>query len=60
MCKKKGQSGKWSCFCCVGSSCEGVGSNQCFQLQCKLCMNINDVYFGKTNFSFLKKSREGW
>ena len=46
-CVKACKSGKWSCFCCVESSCEGVDSNQQLPLQCKLCMNFKDVYFGK-------------
>ena len=50
--KRKNGSGKCSCFCCVGSSCESVDSNQWLPLQCKLCMNINDVYFGKSETSF--------
>ena len=45
MWKKNRRSGKWSCFCCVGSSSEGVSSNQWLPLQCKLCMNINDVCY---------------
>ncbi len=28
---------------------EGVDSNQSLPLQCKLCMNINDVYFDKSD-----------
>ena len=41
---------KWEVvmFCCVGSSCEGVDSNQCWPLRYKLCMNIDDVYFDKS------------
>ena len=42
------QSGKWSMVCYVGSSCEGVGFNQWLPLQCKCCMNIKDVHFGKS------------
>ena len=38
---------KWSCFCYVGSSCEGVDSNRWLPLQCKLWMSINDVCFGE-------------
>lgn len=40
---------KWSCFCCVGHSCEGVqlDSSQWLPLQCKLCLNNNDVNFDK-------------
>ena len=47
--KKKNQSGKWPCLCCVGSSCEGVDSNRWLLLQCKLCTNIHDEYFGKSD-----------
>ena len=32
--RKNGWSEKWSCFCCVGSSCEDVDSNQWLPLQC--------------------------
>ena len=44
-------------FGCVGSSCEGVDSNEWLPLHCKLCSNINDVYFGKYDF-FLRCSCE--
>jgi hypothetical protein len=50
---KKCQSGKWSCFGCVGSPCESVDSNQWLPLQCKLCMNINDVNFGRSNLFYV-------
>ena len=46
------QSRKWSCCCCVRSSTKGVDSNQWLQLQCKLCMNIRDVYFDKSKTFF--------
>ena len=48
MCKN----GVCSYFCCVGSSCEGVDFNHCLFLQCKLCMTIKDVYFGKGEMFF--------
>ena len=32
----------------IGGSFEGVDSNQWLLLQCKLCMNTNDVYFVKS------------
>ena len=48
-CVKTCQSGKWSYFCCVRSSCKGVDSNHCMPLWCKLCMNIKDAYFGKSD-----------
>ena len=51
-CMKKCQKWKWSCFCYVGNACEGVGSNRCLPLQCKLCMNNKDVYFGKSGINF--------
>ena len=50
MCKTC-QSGRWSCFCCVGSSCEDIDSNQCLPLQFKLCKSskgvimVNMIYF---------------
>ena len=42
---------KWEVvmFCCVESLCEGVDSNQWLPLQCKHCMNIKDVYSGKSD-----------
>ena len=46
------QSGKWSYFSCIGSSCENVGFNQQLPLQCKLCMNILHVCFGKSEINF--------
>ena len=49
----KCQSGKCSCFCYVGSSCNSVGSDQWLPLQCKLCMNINDAYFYKVKYFFM-------
>ena len=54
-CGKFCESGKWSCFCCVWSSYEGTNSNQWLPFQCKLYMNIKDVYFGKSDF-FLGKN----
>ena len=39
-------------FCCVMSSCEGGDSNQWLPLQCKLCMNFDDVYFGNNKMFF--------
>ena len=42
--------GSGNVFVMFGSSCEGVDSNQCLPLQCKLCMNIKDIYFGKSDF----------
>jgi hypothetical protein len=53
MCLKKCQGGQWSCFCFVGSSFEGVDSNQCLLLQCKLCMNIKAIYFRKSGTFFM-------
>ena len=38
----------------LGCSCEDVDSNQWLPIQCKLCININDVYFDKSEF--LKKN----
>ena len=46
------QSGKWLCFCYVGSSCESVDSNWWLPLQYNLCMNIKDVDFGKSELFF--------
>ena len=52
MCKTKCQSGKWSCYSFVGSSCEGVDSNQWWPLQCKFCMYIDNVYYDKSEIFF--------
>ena len=45
---------KWEVvmFCYVGSSCEGVDTNRWLSLQHKLCMNIDDAYFGKSEIYF--------
>ena len=42
---------KWSCICCVGSSCEGVHS-QCLLLWCKFCLNIDAIIFNKMEICF--------
>jgi hypothetical protein len=42
-----------SCIGCVGSSCEGIDSSRSLSLQCKLCMDINDVYHGKSQCFFM-------
>ena len=39
-------------FWCVGSPCEGVDSDQQLSLQCKYCVNIKDVYAGKSNMFY--------
>ena len=39
-------------FCCVGSSCEGVDSNQFLPLQCKLCINIKVAYLERVKYLF--------
>ena len=38
-------------LCCVGSSCEGVDSNQLLPLRWELWVHIN-VYFGKSELHF--------
>ena len=48
MWEKTAKVGKQSRFCCVGSLCEGVDSNQWLPLPCKFCMNNGDIYFGKS------------
>ena len=51
---KECYNGKWSWFCCVGWLCEGVDTNQRLPLQCKLCMNIKDVYFGDFLYAHMR------
>jgi len=52
-CVQECQSGKWSCFRCVGCSCEGVDCSQWLPLQCKLCMNIDNVYLCKNDYFYI-------
>ena len=51
-CVKICQSGKWSCFYCVGSSCEGVDSINTCHINAIFCMNNKDVYYDKIEMFF--------
>jgi hypothetical protein len=40
-------------FCGVGSSCKGFDSNHLLLLKCTLCINVNEVYYGKYDLSWI-------